>query len=86
MVHRKSPLIRPYQTFCDLEIDFEHSGEITDYRRELDFDEGTVRVGYSVDGTRHTCEVFVSAPDDALVVRIESEGTVSASITLSGSE
>lgn len=76
-------LIRPYQTFCDLEIDLEHTGEITDYRRELALDEGTVRVGYSVDGIRHTREAFVSIPDNVLVVRIESEESVSASVTLS---
>ncbi|MCO8256684.1 glycoside hydrolase N-terminal domain-containing protein, partial [Haladaptatus sp. AB618] len=74
-------LIRPYQPFGELELAFDH-GDVTDYRRELDLDEGIVRVGYVADGTRYTREVFVSAADDALVVRLESDGKISTSVAM----
>lgn len=75
-------LIRPYQSFGGLTIDFEHGERVTGYRRELDLDEGIVRVEYAVDGTRYTREAFVSATDDVLVIRLESESDLSASMSL----
>ncbi|WP_423746889.1 glycoside hydrolase N-terminal domain-containing protein (plasmid) [Haladaptatus sp. SPP-AMP-3] len=75
-------LIRPYQSFGELELTFDHADDVTDYRRELDLDEGIVRVGYFADGTRYSREAFVSGADDALVVRIESDDQISASITM----
>ena len=46
----------------------------TDYRRELDLDRAVVRVRYRVGGTTFTREVFSSAPDQAIVVRLTADG------------
>ena len=41
-----------------------------DYRRELDLAEAVARVTYEQGGVRFTREAFVSAPDEAIVVRL----------------
>ena len=60
-----------YQTLGDLVIQFEGEGEAEDYRRELDLDTGIARTEFRRGGVRHLREVFVSAVDRALVVRVE---------------
>jgi alpha-L-fucosidase 2 len=55
----------------DLLLDFGLAGgEVRDYRRELDLDEGIARVTYYHDGARFTREVLASNPDNVLVVRL----------------
>ena len=46
----------------------------TDYRREIDLDAGVITVEYTIGEARHTREIFVSAPDDVVVVRLSSTG------------
>jgi alpha-L-fucosidase 2 len=46
----------------------------SDYRRELDLDRAVVRVRYRVGETTFTREVFSSAPDRVLVVRLAADG------------
>lgn len=65
--------LRPYQPFGDLALDVGHD-DVTDYRRELDLSAGLVRVRYDHKGTTYTREYFVSAPDDAIVVRLTADG------------
>ncbi|WP_185715548.1 glycosyl hydrolase family 95 catalytic domain-containing protein [Halocatena pleomorpha] len=76
-------LIRPYQSFCDLFIDVGHT-EVSDYHRELDLDAGIARVRYRTGRTKYEREMFVSAPDDILVIRLMARGPdpVSASVSL----
>jgi len=68
--------IRSYQTFGDLEIHFPHSEdkEISDYRRSLFLPTGIARTEYTSGNNTITREVFVSAPDDVLVIRIKASG------------
>jgi len=75
-------LVRSYETLGDLRIGCEHSGEVTDYRRELDLSEALVRVQYRSGGNIFTREVFSSAPDQVLVVRLTSERPEQISCTL----
>ena len=74
----------PYQPLGDLWLRFADSGEPSEYRRELDLDTGIVRVTYRIGDTRFTREVFSSAPDQAIVVRLTSgkPGKLSFSVTL----
>ena len=65
--------IRSYQTFGDLKLDFGDTGDVSDYRRELDLSTGIVKVEYSLGGVRFKREVFTSAPDDLLVMRLSAE-------------
>jgi len=69
------PRIRSYQTLGDLTLDFglEDSG-ISGYHRELDMRTGIARTSYVYKGIRYSREVFASAPDNVIVIRVESEG------------
>lgn len=48
--------------------------EVADYRRSLDLDNGMITVRYRKDGTTYKREVFASAPDDVIVIRMSSHG------------
>jgi alpha-L-fucosidase 2 len=75
----------PYQPLGDLWIKFPAAtGEISDYRRELDLDSGIARVSYRVGDVRCTREIFSSAVDQVLVVHqsCDQPGHVSFSATL----
>ena len=61
----------PYQPLGDLWIKYSRGpAEVKDYRRELDMDRGVARVSYSIGKDRYTEEVFSSAVDQVLVVRL----------------
>ncbi len=62
--------LQSYQTLGDLRLTFDHEEEISDYRRELDLDTGIARVAYRAGQIAFSREVFVSHPDQAIVVRI----------------
>ncbi len=75
---------RSYQPLADLLIDFEHSGQSTNYRRSLDLDTAIAATTYNVEGVRYTREVFISVPADVLVVRLTADkpGSLSCRIAL----
>jgi len=60
----------PYQTLGDLSLTFAGHENATDYVRELDLDTGVVRVSYRVGEANFTREVFISAVDQVLVLRL----------------
>jgi len=63
-----------YETLGDLRLTFDDpGGEVTAYRRELDLDGALVRVRYTVGTVHYTREVFASAPDQVIVVRISAD-------------
>ena len=77
---------RSYQTLGDIYFEFnDTSGTISDYRRELDLVRGTTRVSYLRDGSRIEYEVYVSAPDDIMVIAMKSDkkGGLDMSLSLS---
>ncbi len=78
----------PYQPLGDLNIGFEGQENAADYRRELNLATGVVRVTYSVGDTHYSREVFSSAPDQVLVVRLATDkpGSLSFHISLSRSQ
>jgi len=59
-----------YQPLGNLRIDFVHAGLPKDYRRQLDLDSAIARTSYRVDDLHFKREVFVSAPDQVLVLRV----------------
>lgn len=59
----------PYQPLGDLRLRFPGQAA-TDYRRELDLDSGIARVFYTSNDGKIAREVFASAPDQVIVVRI----------------
>jgi alpha-L-fucosidase 2 len=73
MIVRARTAPASYQTLGDLTLEFRHTEEALEYRRELDLDTGIARVTYRADGARFTREVFASHPDQAIVMRLESD-------------
>jgi alpha-L-fucosidase 2 len=60
----------PYQPLGDLFLDFPDQSEVADYQRELNLPTGISKVTYRIGDAHYTREVFISAPDQAVVVRI----------------
>lgn len=77
---------RSYQTLGDIYFRFaDTAGKVTDYRRELDPERGIARVSFLRDGSKIEYEVYVSAPDDIMVIAMKSErkGGLDMSLSLS---
>ncbi|MCC7052848.1 MAG: glycoside hydrolase family 95 protein [Gemmatimonadaceae bacterium] len=75
-----------YQPLGDLLLTFPQHDSITAYRRTLVLDSALARVTYESRGVRYTREVFASAPDQAIVMRLTASraGALSFSATLHG--
>jgi alpha-L-fucosidase 2 len=63
----------PYQTVGDLLLNFPEANAVADYRRDLDLDTAITRVSYSVAGIKYTRELFASAVDQVIVIRISAD-------------
>jgi len=74
--------LQAYQPLGDLRLVVEGHDYPADYRRELDLDRAVVRVRYRVADTTFTREVFSSAPDQAIVVRLTSSGPAKLRFTV----
>ena len=79
--------IRSYQTLMDLSLALP-GGAVTAYRRELDLGTGIAATSFVRDDVRHTREVFVSAVDDVVIVRLTADqpGSIRAMISLTRSQ
>jgi alpha-L-fucosidase 2 len=77
-----------YQTLGDLKIQFDHSGEATDYRRDLDLETAVAGVHYRVGPTHFHRNAFVSAPAQVMVVRLtcDKPGVISFKANLGREE
>ena len=75
MKHMMSVPLRQhaYQPFGDLHLHLPNAQKTGGYRRELDLDTAVARVTYTVDGVKFTREVFSSAVDQVIVVRITAD-------------
>jgi alpha-L-fucosidase 2 len=65
--------LQAYQPLADLRLALDGHEQPADYRRELDLDRAVVRVSYRIGDTTFTREVFSSAPDRSLVVRLSAD-------------
>lgn len=78
-----------YEMLGDLRLEFEHGTNApTDYRRELDLNTATAAVSYEVNGVKFEREMFASAPDQVLVVRLKASkrGALNLHVKLSRPE
>ena len=73
-----------YMPLGELKIDFPFTGDVSEYRRELDLAQAVARVQFQQGGVRFTREMFVSQPAQAIVVRLTSDqpGKVSFSASI----
>jgi alpha-L-fucosidase 2 len=60
----------PYQTVGDLMLTFPKTDVVENYRRDLDLKTAIAHVSYTVGGVTYTREVFASAPDRVIAVRL----------------
>ena len=60
----------PYQTMGDLFLDSLGTGAVENYRRNLDLDTAIATVSYTKNGVRFKREIFSSAVDQVIVVRL----------------
>ena len=74
----------PYQPLGDLILKFAGHDNASEYVRELDIDTAISRVGYGVDGVIYTREIFASAVDRVIAIRIvcDKRASLSFSVTL----
>ena len=70
-----------FQTLGDLWIDNGKQSTYEDYYRELDLNDAVVRVKYRQDGTNFQREIFVSQPDQVLVIRFTADNPKQISFT-----
>jgi alpha-L-fucosidase 2 len=62
-----------FQTLGDLWIDFEKKSSYENYYRELDMENAVVNVSYTQDGVRYKREIFVSQPDQLMVIKLTAD-------------
>lgn len=67
------PEVRSYQPFGELLINYKWNSAPADYRRQLDLETGIATTDFQVDGKKYTQKVWISAPDNLIVVQIQSE-------------
>lgn len=68
----QGPYNQAFEPLGDLLLKFDHAEEVTSYRRSLDLDSALAVVSYQVGDCRYTREVFSSAPDQVMVVRLSA--------------
>jgi len=80
--------LEAYQPLGDLQLEFAGHDGAVEYRRELDLAGGVARVSYRVGGTKYRREIFVSEPDQILVVRLTCDrpGELTFAVRLTRSE
>lgn len=74
---------------ADLFLDWKQgTGEIRDYRRLLDLEEGVARVEYTIGGAHFSREFLASNPDSVIVARLSCDkpGQITFTAGLSGGE
>jgi len=70
-----------YQPLGDLVLKQPLTGTATNYYRDLDITNATATTRFTVDGVTYTREIFVSAPDQVIVVRLTSSKKGSLNFT-----
>ncbi len=72
-----------YTTLGKLRLLFQHrgGGEVEEYRRQLDLSRAVVSCRYRSGGARYSREVFATAPDDVIVIRLSCTRAASISFT-----
>ncbi len=64
---------RSYQPFGFLNLEFENSDVVSDYKRWLDYSKALSYVSYKQGGVTYIREAFVSQPNQILVIRITAD-------------
>lgn len=62
-----------FQTMGDLWINFANKQPYQNYKRELNLNDATATVTYTQDGVNYKREVFISKPDQVMVMRLSAD-------------
>lgn len=74
----------PYQTIGDLRLAFPAPSNVSNYRRELNLDNAIAKVSYKIGDTTYTREMFSTAVDNVIVIRLtaDKKGQISFSASM----
>ncbi len=68
------PVVRSYESFGEIFIDFLDKSPCSDYRKELELSEAVARIFWTKSKTNFRSECFVSEDFDGLVYKVETDG------------
>ena len=68
------PVVRSYESFGEIFVDFFDKSPFSDYRKELELSEAISRVSFVKSGMKFQSECFVSEEFDALVYKLWNDG------------
>ncbi|MDR2775005.1 MAG: glycoside hydrolase family 95 protein [Tannerella sp.] len=76
-----------YAPLGDLVINQRYAGEVSDYCRDLDLNSAVATTLFKVDGVTYKREIFASAPDQVIVIRLDADrnGALNFDFSLSSS-
>ena len=80
----QGPYTQSYLPLGDLLIRQDLQGDPGNYRRDLDIRDGIASTSFTVNGVRYRREVFASAPDQVIVVRISSDKPRALNLDVTG--
>lgn len=72
-----------YLPLADIIFNWENNGVITNYRRELNLQKGTVIITYTQEGIDYKREIFSSYPDQAIIMHISASAPQSLNFSTS---
>jgi alpha-L-fucosidase 2 len=80
----QGPTCEAFMPIGDLHLKFIHSADISDYTRELDLNNAVASVTYTENECQYTRRYFCSAPDNVMIIRLESsmQGQISFEASL----
>ena len=64
------PWNESYAPMGNLYLNFEDADSYEEYKRELDLEEGVVRVYYKINGVQFNRTIFISAPDNGIIINL----------------
>ena len=77
------PRIRSSQTLGDIFFEFDSTENYSNYKRELCLETGICSISYHVGSNEVTQEIFCSAPDNILVVKLAGKDGATINTTIS---
>ena len=75
-----------YQSLGNLHLFFKKEDSVSNYKRWLDLEQGVTSVAYTANGVHFQRDVFSSAPDQTIVIRLTADkpGSISFTANLRG--
>lgn len=68
------PVVRSYESFGEIFIDFFDKSPYTDYNKVLELSEAVTHISWTKSGIKYESECFISADYDAFVYKLKNDG------------